>query len=268
METLIIGIFLYLLGTKEPEIATFELDGRVVHVIDTPGFDDTDQKDGDVLMKIVSYLSSDVRLSGIIYLQPITDRRVGGVAVRNLRMFQALVGTKNMSSVRLVTTMWPQDDDGKRQCRKRLKTLKNTFWKPMIQANAKVVRCDDPAIDGKQILRDLLPAPPITLQIQAELGKGMMVASTSAGAVVCEQLDEMRRNHERELQEILDKFQTLAQTSENTAQYWKERAENYEKKMENDAQQMKILQVTVEDFKKELAQFKKEKNGGGGCVIL
>ncbi|KEZ40817.1 hypothetical protein SAPIO_CDS8009 [Scedosporium apiospermum] len=70
--------------TKEPEISSIRINGQDLHLIDTPGFDDTEMKDSDILLQIAEYLNTDVRLSGILYLHPITTRRVGGAATRNL----------------------------------------------------------------------------------------------------------------------------------------------------------------------------------------
>ena len=94
-------------GTKEIQLATITIGNSVVRFIDTPGFDDTDTKDSDILKTIWEYISNGgLRLSGLLYLHRITDDRVGGMALKNLSMFQKLVGDHNMQNVILVTTMW------------------------------------------------------------------------------------------------------------------------------------------------------------------
>ena len=78
--------------------------------MDTPGFDDTDRDDGDVLNEIASWLylqrKKELKLTGLIYLHRITDNRVGSTAVRNLRLLRALVGEDNMRNLVLVTNRW------------------------------------------------------------------------------------------------------------------------------------------------------------------
>lgn len=74
------------LGTQEIQFARTEIDRRAVMFIDTPGFDDTDRSDVDILGLITAYLqtrnSGEIRLSGIIYLHNITDTRMQGSSVK------------------------------------------------------------------------------------------------------------------------------------------------------------------------------------------
>ncbi|KAK0734756.1 hypothetical protein B0T26DRAFT_746625 [Lasiosphaeria miniovina] len=60
-------------------------------LLDSPGFKDTYRSDTDVLYEISSYLagtySQGSKLSGIIYVHPITDVRMDGPSLRSLRMF-------------------------------------------------------------------------------------------------------------------------------------------------------------------------------------
>lgn len=45
--------------TQEVEVGSiFELDGRPVTLIDTPGFDDTNKSDVEVLMVIIAFLEA------------------------------------------------------------------------------------------------------------------------------------------------------------------------------------------------------------------
>lgn len=45
--------------TQEVEMSTpFELDGQMITLIDTPGFDDTDRNDAEILQIIVSFLEA------------------------------------------------------------------------------------------------------------------------------------------------------------------------------------------------------------------
>lgn len=81
-----------------------------IHLVDTPGFDDTNKKDVEVLREIASWLvvsaNNDILLSGLVYLHPMTDNRFRGSAMRNLYMFKKLCGERCLPSVVLATTMW------------------------------------------------------------------------------------------------------------------------------------------------------------------
>ena len=80
--------------------------GIRIHLIDTPGFDDTELKETDILRKIAAWLGdaydSEIRLSGLVYLHRISDPRMPGSAKRNLHMFQRLCGPQCLQGVVLV----------------------------------------------------------------------------------------------------------------------------------------------------------------------
>lgn len=93
-----------------------------VFLVDTPGFDDTYRSDAAILAEIAFILSqthrAGLRLAGIVYLHPITDRRLQGSAARNLRILERLAGERAFPSVVLATSMWddieavlPSNDD-------------------------------------------------------------------------------------------------------------------------------------------------------------
>jgi hypothetical protein len=91
-------------------VHTFWYAGQHVHLIDTPGFDDTNNSDIDTLKTIATYLSASyangVRLTGIVYLHRISDNRLGGSGMRNLRMFKKLSGSSTWPNTAIGTTMW------------------------------------------------------------------------------------------------------------------------------------------------------------------
>ena len=79
-------------GTNDLTVRSFMYQGKHVHLIDTPGFDDTETADIDTLKTIAAYLSASyangVRINGIVYLHRISDNRLSGTSSRNLRMFK------------------------------------------------------------------------------------------------------------------------------------------------------------------------------------
>ena len=102
-------------GTKEIQPAHLShvtADGKAydVYLVDTPGFDDTEMSDTDVLLTFVDWLNlqykNELKLSGLIYLHRITDDRMTGTATRNLTMMRKLCGDENLKNVLLATTRW------------------------------------------------------------------------------------------------------------------------------------------------------------------
>ncbi|KAH9436696.1 hypothetical protein MCOR02_000365 [Pyricularia oryzae] len=97
--------------TAVVDVYPFELSPtQTVFLIDTPGFDDTNRSDSDVLREIASWLTNSFRnkilLHGIIYLHRISDPRMQGSARKNLMMFKKLCGDDALKKVILATTMW------------------------------------------------------------------------------------------------------------------------------------------------------------------
>jgi len=132
-----------------------------VHLIDTPGFNDDDLNDSDILLEIAGYLKTGVQLSGIIYLHPISDGRMGGTGKRNLELLQNLVGQENMGNVKLITTKWHSVTP--EESKTRLDDLVLHFWNGMIAAGAQVDRYNSTDEDGKRIVQSVLKTSPVNL---------------------------------------------------------------------------------------------------------
>lgn len=95
-------------GTQEVKVYPFTYDElTTVHLIDTPGFDDSRRSNVNVLGDIAAYLT-DIKLDGIIYLQRINVTRFQGADVRSMRILKKLCGPDWINHVLLVTTCWEQ----------------------------------------------------------------------------------------------------------------------------------------------------------------
>jgi hypothetical protein len=81
-----------------------------ITLIDTPGLNDTYRNESEVLMEIASWLEKTYRnpphhkLTGIIYLQALTNRRIYDSTLRNLRMFRELCGYDALRNAVFATT--------------------------------------------------------------------------------------------------------------------------------------------------------------------
>ncbi|KAK0507983.1 hypothetical protein JMJ35_009872 [Cladonia borealis] len=76
--------------TTKVQMWTFTHQGHQVHLVDTPGFDDTNRTDTDVLKDLaywlgLAYDKKKIRLGGLIYLHPITHVRQEEDRYRRLR---------------------------------------------------------------------------------------------------------------------------------------------------------------------------------------
>ena len=138
-----------------PEIAF----GDLVFV-DTPGFDDTNKKDVDILKMVADWLKStyvfvavkllkllrycfcryekNILLSGLLYFHRISDNRMAGTPLKNLRMFEELCGKNAFQNVILTTTMWDEVDEETGENRER--ELKTEYWRSMLERNSTTSR--------------------------------------------------------------------------------------------------------------------------------
>ena len=153
-------------------------------MIDTPGFGDTFRSDTDVLKEITYWLSSaygyNVYLSGIIHLHPITAIPMTGSAVKSLRVLQKTWGTRILSSVAMVTTMWDiiKPDLGEM----RENRLRSRLWQPIVEHGGHVARHDGTRSSALSIINLFMTKGKATLQIQHEMvDQHMMLKDTAAG---------------------------------------------------------------------------------------
>ena len=192
--------------TKEIQAYTFTHNNRTIHLIDTPGFDDTNRSDSEVLRDLAFYLTSSYdngfRLTGIIYLHPITATRMTGSAFKNLRTFRKLCGRESMSSVIMATTMW--DSESAAVGDKREVELKETaeWWGDMMREGSRVVRHSNDHHSAMNIISHLVDRNTTTvLGLQKEMvDEKRSLENTEAGREVESELVKERQRFERQLE--------------------------------------------------------------------
>ncbi|KAF8159712.1 hypothetical protein B0H34DRAFT_415061 [Crassisporium funariophilum] len=120
--------------------------GDRIVLVDTPGFDDTNRSDMEILEMIGTWLKKTyehkILLAGILYFHRITDNRMSGTPHRNLRMFGQLCGDKAAHKVVLVTTMWDRVQEHLGNMREE--ELRNVYWSKMLASGSTdIVRFDN-----------------------------------------------------------------------------------------------------------------------------
>ncbi|CCM01913.1 uncharacterized protein FIBRA_03984 [Fibroporia radiculosa] len=185
----------------------FQLGQDTITLIDTPGFDDTSKSDVDILTLIANYLELTFKkkqvLTGVIYLHRITDNRMGGIALRNWKMFSHLCGRAALANAAIVLNMWNQVSEVVGNARKTELVSKDIFFKPAIDAGAKVFTHNNTLDSAREILRDLAGKDPKPLSIQIELiTERKPVRQTAAGVALLGDLAEKERKHQEQIQEL------------------------------------------------------------------
>ncbi|KAF6807900.1 hypothetical protein CMUS01_14011 [Colletotrichum musicola] len=196
------------------------------------GFDDTHRSDTDVLREIATWLSNSykdtVKLHGIIYLHRITDRRLGGSAMRNLFMFQKLCGQDALKNVILVTTMW--EDVKEEQGNKREEELKKKpeFCGGMIDKGNTVFRHQN--------------------NLQREMvDQGRSLDQTGAGQEVDDGLTKQRESHESHLETLQKELEEARASNDlEMARMLEDERKRTQAQMADLVQQRKDLKINLE----------------------
>lgn len=180
-------------------------------LVDTPGFNDTNRLDLDILNCITTYLmdlqEEDIQLAGIIFMQRIIDRRMTGASFLNLQMFQAFCGDKYFPQVVLVTTMWntiPDNAAAQQELlsRERELTTRPEFWGDMIARGAQVEQFHGDRASGLDIIHLLYQQEHARKpRIMEQFDRGYMLPDTGAGQVMTAEIIRQEKRREKEERE-------------------------------------------------------------------
>ncbi|EAU87550.2 hypothetical protein CC1G_12349 [Coprinopsis cinerea okayama7 len=223
----------------------FTLDGRKMRLIDTPGFDDSNRSDAEVLGTISDFLAKlfikGHKLQGVLYFHRISDVRMGALSKRNFTMFQKLCGSHTYPNVVLTTSRWSEVNEHVGAARSAELASKGVFFRPILDAGAALMRYTRSLESAQTILRQLLAKPPIPyLTIQREMVvQGKSMAETNAGlALQQEKLASIQRFQEN-LKGLTKEIEIV--------------------KKENDVEMQRELEADVEELKVKMRSLEEER---------
>ncbi|KAI0071419.1 hypothetical protein K474DRAFT_1669017 [Panus rudis PR-1116 ss-1] len=174
--------------TAEVEAAQpFIVDGRSVTLIDTPGFDDTNKTEAEILALISQFLATTYtngrKLNGVVYLHRISDYRMGGIARRNFRLFRQLCGDDSLQNVIIVTNMWGDVKPEVGEAREAELARSDSFFRAALDKGAQLMRHENTKRSAYRILGAVMGFTPRALRIQEELvDEELLLAETDVGA--------------------------------------------------------------------------------------
>ncbi|KAL4928157.1 P-loop containing nucleoside triphosphate hydrolase protein [Aspergillus undulatus] len=202
---------------------TLPYTSRRIHLIDSPGFNDTNRSDIETLEILASYLGASyangVRIHGIIMLHPITDNRMGGSSMRNIEMMKKMCGFSSYKNLVVAITMWPSSnahDLAALEDREVELFTDQRFLGELVSKGAAVYRhnergtrnVDEERRSARQIVShlvaqsDAVSAPQI-LRLQREIiDEDKTLGETAAGMAVAGDLYKARKEHERQLRDL------------------------------------------------------------------
>ncbi|KAG2023957.1 TKL/TKL-ccin protein kinase [Coprinopsis cinerea AmutBmut pab1-1] len=119
-----------------------DLTKRRLFLVDTPGFDDTYQDDSAILKRVSDWLAksykTQMRVTGIVYVNDISQKRMFGSTRTNYNMFKKLCGHKSFKRLVMATSQWDLVES--KSGEKREDEMKKEFWKDVLKEGAVIRR--------------------------------------------------------------------------------------------------------------------------------
>lgn len=192
-------------GTQGCLPIPLRIGGTTILMIDTPGFDDAERSDAEILAEIARILVAQyklgVELKGIIYVHRITDVRFKRSAAKTLDIFQKICGEESLGNVLLTTSGWTCKD--RDACARRERELRDGFWACMVDQGSRMGRFYGDQASAAMIVSQLLMKKPVVLKMQRELiDSGLELKNTTAGAYLYDELESLKEDYRRTLAQL------------------------------------------------------------------
>lgn len=213
--------------------------GRIVHLIDTPGFDDTTRSDAEILQELSYWLITayelDLYLSGVICLHRITDSRLQGSALRGLHVFKEICGWENFSMLTMATTRWDEVDRDVGISRHKQLKSNPQFWGDIVAAGGSVTRVEPGQHSALAIIDHIVRRDRrMVLKLQHELvDDRIRLGETEAGKIVYASiLDDIERDENQIAFLRLELSAAIAERRESDRRDFQETLREYEHRLE------------------------------------
>ncbi|KAK0753684.1 P-loop containing nucleoside triphosphate hydrolase protein [Schizothecium vesticola] len=156
--------------TQDPLAVEFELDGRQIILIDTPGFDDDRRNDIEILRDVLKWIPSQPMLKSrsidaLILLHPVTRDMDGvtGGEKRRVELLQSLLGQDAHKRVTIATTMWESLEpgyaaqlEGELLHRKKGRMGKGGVWSGIVELGSAIDQHYNNKESAHKIIRDMI----------------------------------------------------------------------------------------------------------------
>ncbi|PPR07559.1 hypothetical protein CVT24_008755 [Panaeolus cyanescens] len=205
------------------EVSAFELvnityRGFPICVVDTPGFSDPKISGMEIVRKVEGWMKANGRdtINRILYLTPITDKRVPGSKRRMLHMFKLLAGPQAAANMSLVTTMWNSiwEDSQMDTAESHLRQLRDDIWKEFTGQGFQISKFHCTQASALGILDTALHQNTLNyFGLENMLREGQDIRETPFGPSIYQELCariEALRQQQGAIQQDLSQLATLA----------------------------------------------------------
>ncbi|CZR55861.1 uncharacterized protein PAC_05749 [Phialocephala subalpina] len=225
--------------TSEVDVFSFKYNATTtVYLIDTPGFDDTNRSDTEVLQDLAAFLtrsySNNIKLNGIIYLHRITDKLCGKDALKN---------------VILATTMWSNVTPEKGTERESQLLSTPEFWGWMKAQGSTVRRHMGDRRSAVKIIDYFVNQKShVTLEIQDQMvNQNKNLDQTSAGQELQSELLREREKFKADLEQVQrDMQEAIKERDAMAEEALKEVRDEYRSKIEELSKQGEELKISMQ----------------------
>src|SRR6266540_4180864 len=155
----------------------------------------------DTNNELLSY-KRDIQLTGLLYFHRISDNRMAGSPLKNLRLFEKLCG-EQFNNIVLTTTMW--NDVEEEVGNKREEELKSEFWRTMLDRGASINRFLNTRESAFDILTPIFEEvnKRSALLLQKEMNDlKLQLKETSAGKTLYLALEDLLKRQQTTLSKI------------------------------------------------------------------
>lgn len=183
-------------------------------------------------------------LSGILYFHRISDNRMAGSPLKNLRMFEQLCGKAALRNIILTTTMWDEVDEEIGQSREN--QLRENYWKFMLESGSDCARFLGTFESAWSIIEPLLLDAAIrhAVLLQEELvDMGMQLRETSAGQSLFVVMERLVKQQKELLERIRE--ETRRNANEEVVAGLRTEYEAIRKELDKTLVEMQTLKIPI-----------------------
>jgi chromosome condensin MukBEF ATPase and DNA-binding subunit MukB len=189
-------------------------------------------------------------------MHKISDNRMTGSMVKNLRIFTSLCGQKAMPNVIIATTMWDKVD--KEEGIQREQELKDELWKDILAQGCRCKRFENTYESAWHIVSDLVDVEkdraPVLLPREI-VDTHLRLNETKAGIVLNRELEALMKEREQKARSI--RQLAKQQLKELVIQELNELTAEIDDKIRNIADQLRQMKIP---FTRRIYLFFKVKN--------
>ncbi|CAE6491378.1 unnamed protein product [Rhizoctonia solani] len=247
--------------TQQVEVASTRYQGRQINYFDTPGFDDSILTWGEQMAQIGSLSSAlyeaagqTANIHGILYIHRITDNKMTGSTLQNLRVLEKLLGSQALQNLVFVTNMWSNQPDPDHVRFEEELVGGHQYFAAAIGQGArggeKYRICKGATrAQAQEALSNLfLNSAPVVMQIQRDMvDEKRALRDTNAGRIVNQGVEQFMMGVTEFMNEIRRGLATLPREKEEGKRREYEDAENQYARAEK---QGAILQLTLEAIRR------------------